>query len=435
MVRGVLAGFKRLFRFGRRRGAGRAVAPAVAGLALVLGGALVSASCSVQLGKEPFGCSDGKTCPTGYSCQASVCVVDGDVPNVTRPLRVTYINRSEMYWFASPKGGATLVVNDGFSPGARGIFEVHVSADGHISPTVKLLGFPAEQTVSSAIVALDETHYGVVTMSFPGALEDGLVLALHSLPRDGSAPPNDVVLHSDTYPYLGGYEPAYVGGVVRGDDVVFAFTDPGAGGSIVVTRLKKDGTLVSQFRIPLPAGVLPLSGDCIIWRNADNRLMMRVGLDVMRVFSLDIDQGTATPVATSAGTPLFGFGGSVVYLEPNADNSQVTYVLRDLNGAMISSSPVEPFTDGLEPYTAVAYGAGALVAPLSTDPSFPTMDVAYVGPDGSFARVASVERPGNDGLYTARAFATEGKAYIAWTSFHDQLMDLWIGVSPLTGVP
>jgi len=398
--------------------------------------AAAAAACSPELGDTPFACDAEGTCPESYTCQATVCVADSANPLISRPLRVTYINRSEMFWFPSAKGGATLIVNDGFSPGELGLYEIHVGADGVAEAPIKLLDFPGVTPVSSVVVALDDQTYGVVTMRFPDELEDDVELALQALPRDGGKPrPAPRLLHSAKYPYVGGYEPAYVGGVLRGDDVVYAFTEAGTGGAIVVTRLKKDGTDVTTQRIPLPDGVLPLSADCLLWRAADASLMLRVGLDVIRVFSLDIDEGTATEVPLAAGTPLFGFGGSVTYLETSEDAEQATIVLRDLEGKQIGASPPQPFTFGLEPYTGVAYGAGALVAPLSDDVSYATIDVGYMGPDGTFAKVASVKRQDTDELYTARAFASEGKAYVAWTSFHEQLMDVWVGVSPLKGVP
>ncbi len=396
---------------------------------------LTLASCGLTLGAVPFACADGKTCPTGYTCQANVCLQAGQHPNVTRALRITYINRSEMYWFASPAGGASLLVNDGFSPGARGVYEVHVGADGAVSPAVMLLPFPGEQTVSSAAIAIDDTHYGLVTMSFPGALDDGLSIKLHSLPRDGSAPPHDTILRDDRFTYAGGYEPAYVGGVVRGDEIDYAFTDPGQGGGVVVTRTQKDGTLVGRFRIPLPQGVLPLSGDCLLWKTTDGRVMLRLGLGAQSVFSLDLDKGTATAVSSGDGVPLYGFGSSIAYMVPNEDSSQVTFTVRDLAGNTLGTSPVEPYNANVDPYTGVAFGTGALVAPVSSDPDFKTMEVAYIGSDGGYRHVASVDRPGDDGLYSARSFATGSNVYIAWTSFHEQLMDLWIGVAPLGALP
>lgn len=405
--------------------------PLVSAFAVALVGA-----CTPELGDDPFACSDGGACPEGYTCQATVCVADGAKPGVSRPLRVTYINRSEMAWFPSSKGGATLVVNDGFSPGELGLYEIHVAADGKADAPIKLLDFPGETPVSSVVLALDDQTYGVVTMRFPDELENDVELSLHALPRDGGEDrPAETVLHTATYRFVGGYEPAYIGGVVRGDDVVYAFTEANEGGNIVVTRLKKDGTPVSVQRVELPEGVLPLSADCLMWRAADASLMLRVGLDVIRVFTLDVDEGTATEVAPAPGTPLFGFGGSVAYLETAEDAEQATVVLRDLEGKQIGASPSQPYTVGLEPYTGVAYGAGTLIAPLSDDASYSTIDVGYMGPDGSWAKVASVERQDTDELYSARAFALDGTAYIAWTSFHEQLMDVWVGTSPVRGVP
>jgi hypothetical protein len=403
--------------------------------ATAAGCVLAAAGCTPELGDAPFACGEGGVCPEGYTCQATVCISDTANPTVSRPLRVTYINRSEMAWFASGDG-ATLVVNDGFSPGELGLYEMHVASDGTADAPIKLLDFPGETPVSSVVLALDDQTYGVVTMRFPDELEDEVELALRAIPRDsGKDRPPEQVLHRATYPFVGGYEPAYISGVVRPNDIVYAFTEAGAGGAVVITRLEKNGTEISTQRLELPEGVLPLSADCLLWRAADGSLMLRVGLDVIRVFQLDVDAGTATEIAEAEGTPLFGFPGSVAYLETSEDAAQATIVLRKLDGSTIGSSPSQPFTVGLEPYTGVAYGAGTLIAPLSDDPDYGTIDVGYMGPDGTWAKVASVERQDTDELYTARAFANEGTAYIAWTSFHEQLMDVWVGVSPLRGVP
>lgn len=399
--------------------------------------ALILAACAPELGSEPFACGDGATCPEGYTCRSAVCVVDGESPALARALRVTYINRSELAWFASPRGGATLLANDGFSPGELGIYEIHVAPDGQADPPVKLVDFPGTTPVSSAMVAIDDARYGIVTMRFPGELEDDVELAIQVVPREGSgAPPT--LLHRATYPYVGGYEPAYVGAAVSRGGIAYAFTDAGEGGAVVVTEVAADGAVVGSQRIPLPEGVLPLSADCLLWRAADGGLMLRVGLERMRVFRLDLEEGTAELVPEPegvAGTPLFGFGGSIAYLEPDPSGTQASYVLRDLDGDILGQSAPQAFTEGLEPYTAVAYGAGALLAPLSEDASFRTLDVGYMGPDGSFTRAARIERRDTDELYTARAFATGGTAYLAWTTFHEQLMDVWVGVAPITGVP
>jgi hypothetical protein len=403
----------------------------------ILGAVVTSlvGACGLSLGTQPFACADGKTCPSGYTCQANVCLEDGQHPKVTRALRVTYINRSEMYWFPSAKGGATLLLNDGFSPGARGVYEVHVGADGQVSPPIMILPFPGEQTVSSAAVALDDTHYGLVTMSFPGALGDGLSLRVHSLPRDGAAAPSDTVISDIKYAFAGGYEPAYLGAVMRGEELDYAFTDPGKGGGIVITRLQKDGTLIGTFRLPLPKGVLPLSGDCLLWKAADGRVMLRTGLDSVHLFSLDIEKGLGAEVPVGDGQPLYGFGNTVGFIVPNADGTQITFETRDLTGNVLATTPAEPYDPNVEPYTGVPYENGALIAPVTSDPAFKTMEIAYLGPDGKYRHVASVDRPGDDGLYSARAFATNGNAFIAWTSFHDQLMDVWVGVSPLGALP
>ena len=47
---------------------------------------------------------------------------------------------------------------------------------------------------------------------------------------------------------------------------------------------------------------------------------------------------------------------------------------------------------------------------------------------GSFSTIASVEREATDELYSARAFSDGTRVYVAWTSFHEDLMDLWVTV-------
>lgn len=411
----------------------RALAPL--GLGLYSVGALYAiAACSPELGEQPFACDAAGICPDGYRCEATVCIAEGVQPTVSRPMRISYINRSEMYWFPSPKGGATLVVNDGFTPGGRGLFELHVSPEGAVTGPTKLLDFPGDKAVSSVVLALDDGRYGAVTMSFPKDLDEDLEVVLHALPREGSGV-TPSVLHRETHPYFGGYEPAYLGGAVVGEELVYAFAVADAGGSIGVVRLRKDGSFVGEQRIDLPPEILPLSADCLMWRAADASLTLRVGLTEQRVYTLDLGAGTSEMVDPAPGTPLFGFGRSIAYLEADEAAEQASYVLRGLDGALIGSSPPFPFDGSIEPYTAVPYGAGALIAPLPSDTELSTIDVGYLGPDGSFAKVGGVPRQGGDAVYTARAFAAEGKVYVAWTSFHEQLMDLWIGVSPLTGVP
>src|SRR5690606_37969212 len=98
-----------------------------------------------------------------------------------------------------------------------------------------------------------------------------------------------------------------------------------------------------------------------------------------------------------------GFGRSIAYLEPSEDGETATYSLRDLDGNVIGASPPQPFSSGIEPHTGVGYGAGALIAPISATAEFETIDVGYMGPDGSFARVASVPRRDSDEVYSARA--------------------------------
>src|SRR4051794_15631337 len=91
------------------------------------------AGCSPELGAVPFACDQGGACPTGYACQSTVCVRDGDRLPIARAERVVWINSGEMSWMKGLHGGAVLIVNDGFTPGAHGIYELTVSAAGDVA--------------------------------------------------------------------------------------------------------------------------------------------------------------------------------------------------------------------------------------------------------------------------------------------------------------
>ena len=65
------------------------------------------------------------------------------------------------------------------------------------------------------------------------------------------------------------------------------------------------------------------------------------------------------------------------------------------------------------------------VAPASPSASFSSLDVVDIA-SSDFTTVATVEREATDELYSARAFADGGRVYVAWTSFHEDLMDLWV---------
>ena len=141
--------------------------------------ALLAIGCSPpELGEVPFSCGGDGTCPEGYSCESTVCVQEGQSLGAARAMRVVWINAAEMYWFPSQAGGATLVVNDGFTTSAHGIYEIMVGADGKVGAPRQLLSYGDEYPSSSSIVALDTGRYGVATLRFPSVDDDHLTVRL-----------------------------------------------------------------------------------------------------------------------------------------------------------------------------------------------------------------------------------------------------------------
>jgi hypothetical protein len=412
----------------KARGA-RMMAAAAVAFAGVVG------ACSFDLGDTPYACSDGVTCPDGFTCRATVCVADGAKPPAARPMRVTYINSAEMYWFDGRTDGATLLVNDGFSPGAKGIFEIHVGADGAVTGPKKLLDFGGEFPVSSGIVALDDGHYGALTLNFPAEDESTSRVQLYSLEREATGEPAKKLLFTRDLPYVGGYEPPYIAAIVHQGQLVVALTNPANGGRVEIETRSLDGASISSFDVALPDGLLPLSGDCLLWETPSGKLVLRLGLDVISLAEIDVVSNTATFLAEAPGTPIYALDGTsdlaIVWLEVD-DDGAAQYVVRDRDGVEIARTPKSGFQDGLEPYTASSAAAGALVAPLSEDADFAKLGVGLIGATGTLSPVASFDRPPEDTLYSARAHVRDGKAYVAWTAFHDALMDLWVasGAAP-----
>lgn len=397
--------------------------------------AALGGACSPDLPDEPYACGESGTCPDGYTCESTVCVKDGATPAQVRSMRITWINSAEMYWFDAPSGGADLVVNDGFTPGHRGLYEIHVSELGDVDAPAQIFDFAEEFPTSSAVVALDAGHYGVLTMTFPPVTSNDQDVSFYSLDRDTKSdqsgkPP----VAKRTMQYLGGSEPAYVSAVRRtGGQVDVAYGDPNQGGRVVFARIV-DGTWQDRFTLDLPSGVLPLSADCLLWDVGDG-LLLRLGLEnpvlyyVPDTATSAADVGAPLPVD---GLPLYGFADSVLTLVTSDDGESAEYRLVDYDGNAIGQAIDGASQGGLEPHTGWVHDAGALVAPLSDDGSFSSLDFAYVTGSG-IKKVGSYERTGNDELYSSRAFVRDGRAYIAWTSFHDALMDLWVASFPIEG--
>src|SRR3954451_12452315 len=91
--------------------------------ALVAALALLAAGCTPTLADTPFACDSGGACPEGFSCQSSICVRDGVTPAGPRPIPTPWITSGEMNGSPPATGGPALVVDDGFPPGSRGLYE------------------------------------------------------------------------------------------------------------------------------------------------------------------------------------------------------------------------------------------------------------------------------------------------------------------------
>ena len=405
----------------------------------------VLAGCSPELAAVPFACDQDGACPDGYACHSTVCVRDGEHLPIARAERVVWINSGEMYWMKALHGGAALVVNDGFTPGAHGLYELTVTAAGDVSTPRLLHGYGDEFPVSSSVVALDDGRYGAATLRFPDVDGDDLTLEVLGIEREAlaSRAPTVTSLYTETTPYLGGFEPAYVGASSDGQAIDVAWTLPTGGGKVEVLHLVPNGAawkLARSSAQQLPPEILPLSGDCLLYRTGKDRLTLRLGFEQFAVATID-ETSTIGAITVVPDLPLFAFSSTLLTLRYGAhdaasESSAVGYALTNLVG----QKPIEDagFTlqDGSEPFTAVPYEAGALVAPLSRDPAFPKLDVGFRSPTTALTTVASIDRQSTDRLYSARAFAADGKMYVAWTSFHESRMDLWIAVTdPTSALP
>ncbi len=391
--------------------------------------------CEPELSDVPFACSAEGICPEGYTCQSTVCVLDGTSLPASRPMRITWVNAGEMYWFASASGGATLVVNEGFSQGARGLYEIVVSPEGKASEPRLILDFGEEFPTSSSVVALNDDRYGVLTLSFPSVSSSSQRVSFWSVPREGRGSPAELYAEPAVQPpFQGGSEPVYVGALARKGWIDVTYADPSAGGQVVVARIQ-DQKLTERHRLPL-ATALPLSADSLLWDLGD-AIAVRVGLEESALWRISDDP---TPVVEGplvlGGQPVYAFDDRVVVLTTSerddtedTGNLDASLEIYDWSGAPVDAPIDSGVLQGdLEPFSGTPGASGVRLAPLSDNPDFPELGVASLEADGTVRRVADIPRPGTDGLYSARAFSRDGKVYLAWTSFHESLMDLWVAV-------
>lgn len=412
---------------------------------IVLGGLALPLGCTPELSDAPFACSTDGACPEGYACQSAVCVLEGAGLSTARPKRVTWINSGEMFWLAAKdqSGGAVLVVNDGFSPGAHGIYEIRVTPDGAVGDPRPLILYGDQFPMSSSVVALSDGRYGVVTLSFPSIDGDKLTLKVQAIERDapeGAAPAIET-LYTDEEPFLGGAEPAYVNAVAGDGRIDLAWTRPASGGRVEVLRLEKQGSLwqpAATVMQALPPNILPLSGDCMLFPVSDDKLVLRVGFEEFALAEVDFAAGTISPFATHDGLPIFAWPGKALVqrvgdADEATETSRVSYALTNLTGtAEEAVDDAGVLQDGTDVYAALPFEGGAVFAPMSSDPGFPELGVGFRSATAGLKQVASIKRQSSDRIYSARALAAGGKAFVAWTEFHESLMDLWVAAAPLT---
>lgn len=409
--------------------------------ALLIAATLLVPGCTPELGDVPFACSADGSCPEGYACQSTVCVREGAAAGPARPARVKWINAGEMHWVGRPGGGAALVVNDGFTPGARGLYEILVSPDGSVGEPRLLYGYGDELPIASSVAALDDARYVVAMLRFPRVDEDAMSLEVLAIGRESAS--SVETLYREQEPFLGGVEPPYLGLSAGQGAIDVAWARPSAGGRVEVLRVERDGSVWNRARAgeqPLPAEILPLSGDCALWRSGEDELTVRVGFEAFALGRVDA-AGQVSALELVDGVPLYAAGGEVLEMrygdyDEGAGAYAISFARLGADLAELDEVQGGVLQAALEPYTGTPYQGGALIAPLSDDASFSTLHVGFWSPGAAApARVATVTRSSTNDLYSARAFADGGTAYLAWTEFHESLMDLWVATAPLSGAP
>lgn len=398
--------------------------------------------CSPNLGDAPFACAGDGLCPEGYSCRVSVCVRDGTKPASTHATRATWINPAEVFWFASSAdGGATLLVNDNFTQGRKGIYDIRIAPDGTVLDPRMLFPQQDGPAVSSSIVLLPDGRYGIVTLRFPNVDGDQMSLDLFGVEREvtnGTTAAVEKLFSANTL-YLGGVEPPYVSAVIDETTMHIGWTVPSNGGQSQVLRVERQGSLWNQTFVTtaqlneLMAPIPPLSGDCQLFRADDGWLTLRAGFENFALATID----PMSPVATFSETPdqpLFVWKDHEFFLRRDKYNESagtydVSYVMKETSGMGTMSADSFRLPDTASPFIGVPFDGGVLIAPVSNDPALPTIDVAWRSPTEPLRIVASIKRESSDPVYTARAFVRDNKAYIAWVQYHESNMDLWVGVS------
>src|SRR5262249_46686516 len=157
-------------------------------------------------------------------------------------------------------------------------------------------------------------------------------------------------------------------------------------------------------------GILPLSGDCLLWRKSTDELAVRVGFETFALATID-GTGAMTDFVPFSDVPLYAYANSVLalrygdYTEATSSYA-VSYVLETLDQMDIAVDDGYELGDATEPFTGVSFADGALFAPLSHDPAFPSIEVGFRSPTQAMTTIASIARTSTDALYSARAFSS-----------------------------
>lgn len=394
--------------------------------------ALALAACDPSLSGEPFLCAASGACPDGFSCRSGVCVAEGAAPSSARVSRVEWINAGEMFWVDRGVDGATLVVNDGFTGGAQGIYRIDVAADGSVSDPVVVVPYEDPFPRSSGVALLDDGRLGVALLRFPDATGTDLSFSVQAIDLDSGTAE---VLFEETEPYLGGFEPAYVTLVAGVKSIDAAWVRASQGGRVEVVHLTRQGSTYAAetAEAPLPASVLPLSGDALLFPLGDGSLGLRVGFESFAVAKVDVSSGTPVlqPFVELDAIPVWADSSrltTLIYGDETEGGYELGVGTMGWDGTSIGETPVGEIGSDAEPFVGAPGAGGVLLAPMPGDDPRAVV-VGEVGPDGTYAAVASVERAGDNSFYGARVLEKDGKLYVAWTEFQGSLMDLWVAVT------
>jgi hypothetical protein len=358
------------------------------------------------------------------------------------------MNAGELNWIPRATPGALLVVNDGFTSDYHAIYEIAVEPDGSAGEPRALLEYGIEFPRAGAVALLPDGRYGVATIQFPPLEGDDLTLELVAIEREApeGTTPEVETLFTATTQFLGGAEPSYIGISVTETAIDIGWTQPSEGGRAELIHLVWQGAelVESRFTQLLPPEIPPLSGDAAVWPLSDGKVMLRSGFERFAVAVADPVASTFSPLVLLDDVPLYAWNDLLLSLRYEDDFIEelagypVSYLVTTLDGTEVSRSEGWALQEYTWPHAATPYQGGALVAPLSSHGSFPSIEVGWASPTEALRSVGSIPRQGTSDVYAGRAYAADGKVYVAWTEVPEGVHDLWVGVTDidlqLTGV-